>query len=103
MSINRRDFLKVCALGAAATAGSRYFGIAQSAQTNPVNTETLEYIRSTCSPNCTGACGFNAMVYKGRIQSLVQATDYPEKEYNPRGCLRGQSSLNLIYGPDRLK
>jgi anaerobic selenocysteine-containing dehydrogenase len=65
--------------------------------------EALEFIRSTCSPNCTGACGFNAMVYKGRIQSLVQAADYPEKEYNPRGCLRGQSMLNLIYGPDRLK
>jgi anaerobic selenocysteine-containing dehydrogenase len=43
------------------------------------------------------------MVYKGRIQSLVQAADYPDKEYNPRGCLRGQSMLNLIYGPDRLK
>lgn len=43
------------------------------------------------------------MVYKGRIQSLVQAADYPEKEYNPRGCLRGQSLLNLMYGPDRLK
>ena len=38
-----------------------------------------------------------------RIQSLVQAADYPDTEYNPRGCLRGQSSLNLIYGPDRLK
>jgi anaerobic selenocysteine-containing dehydrogenase len=43
------------------------------------------------------------MIYKGRIASLVQAADYPEKEYNPRGCLRGQSMLNLIYGPDRLK
>lgn len=67
------------------------------------DSSVLEYVRSTCSPNCTGACGFNAMVYKGRIQSLVQAADYPEKEYNPRGCLRGQSLLNLMYGPDRLK
>ncbi|OGW41497.1 MAG: molybdopterin oxidoreductase [Nitrospirae bacterium GWD2_57_9] len=103
MSINRRDFLRVCALGAVTTAGSRYFGIAQSAQTNPAGMDSLEFIRSTCSPNCTGACGFNAMLHKGRIQSLVQAADYPEKEYNPRGCLRGQSMLNLIYGPDRLK
>lgn len=103
MSMNRRGFLKVCALGAAAAAGSRYFAIAQSARTNPAGIEALEFIRSTCSPNCTGACGFNAMVHKGRIQSLVQSADYPEKEYNPRGCLRGQSSLNLIYGPDRLK
>ncbi len=103
MSLNRRDFLKVCALGAAAAAGSRYFRIADSAQIDPTGIEAIETIRSTCSPNCTGACGFNAMVYKGRIQSLVQAADYPDKEYNPRGCLRGQSALNLIYGPDRLK
>ncbi len=103
MSLNRRDFLKTCALGAAAAAGSRYFRIAESAQIDPTGLEAIETIRSTCSPNCTGACGFNAMVYKGRIQSLVQAADYPDKEYNPRGCLRGQSSLNLIYGPDRLK
>jgi anaerobic selenocysteine-containing dehydrogenase len=60
-------------------------------------------VRSTCSPNCTGACGFEAVVHKGRIVTLMQAADYPEQEYNPRGCLRGQSMVNLIYGLDRLK
>lgn len=43
------------------------------------------------------------MVYRGRLVALIQAADYPEEEYNPRGCLRGQSMVNLIYGPDRLK
>ncbi|MFO0754701.1 MAG: molybdopterin-dependent oxidoreductase [Thermodesulfovibrionales bacterium] len=100
MGVSRRDFLKICAVGTAAAAGSRYFRPAQSAVRED---GTVEYIRSTCSPNCTGACGFNAMVYKGRIVTLTQAADYPEKEYNPRGCLRGQSTLNLMYGPDRLK
>ncbi len=100
MAMTRRDFMKICAVGTAAVAGSRYFQLAHSAQDD---ISLLQYVRSTCSPNCTGACGFNAMVYKGRIASLVQAADYPEKEYNPRGCLKGQSMLNLIYGPDRLK
>lgn len=100
MGVTRRDFLKYCAIGTAAVAGSRYFQLAHSMQGDNA---AISYIRSTCSPNCTGACGFNAMVYKGRIASLVQAADYPDKEYNPRGCLRGQSMLNLIYGPDRLK
>ncbi len=105
MAISRRSFIKLCALGAGAAAGSRFFRLADSVQGLPQQegAGVLEYVRSTCSPNCTGACGFNAMVYKGRIQSLVQAADYPDPEYNPRGCLRGQSSLNLIYGPDRLK
>ena len=60
-------------------------------------------MRSTCSPNCTCACGFEAVVHKGRIVTLMQSADYPEQEYNPRGCLRGQSMVNLIYGPDRMK
>jgi len=100
MKLTRRELLMTTAAVAAAAAGSRFFRLADSMQ---YDSSVLEYVRSTCSPNCTGACGFNAMVYKGRIASLVQAADYPEKEYNPRGCLRGQSMLNLIYGPDRLK
>ncbi len=100
MKVNRRSFLKYCAVSAAALATSRYF---QLAQTKEILPETIEIVRSTCSPNCTGACGFHAMVYKGKISALIQSADYPEEEYNPRGCLRGQSFLNLIYGPDRLK
>jgi|Deesub1362A_J573_1020465.scaffolds.fasta_scaffold01592_5 anaerobic selenocysteine-containing dehydrogenase len=103
MNLTRRGFVKLCALAATAGTigvGSRYFEIARSAE---MNNGKIELIRSTCSPNCTGACAYNAMVYKGRIVSLIQAADYPEAEYNPRGCLKGQSMLNLIYGPDRLK
>ena len=103
MNLTRRGFVKLCALAATAGTigvGSRYFQIARSAETNGGK---IELVRSTCSPNCTGACAYHAMVYKGRIVSLIQAADYPEAEYNPRGCLKGQSMLNLIYGPDRLK
>jgi hypothetical protein len=65
--------------------------------------EVERLVRSTCSPNCTGACGFKARVTDGRISTLIQAADYPEDSYNPRGCLRGLSMTDLIYGRDRLK
>ncbi len=103
MNVTRRDFVKMCAVGAvSAGISSRYFQIASS-QTSGAETSEIKFVRSTCSPNCTGACAYNAMVYKGRITALIQASDYPESEYSPRGCLKGQSMMNLIYGPDRLK
>ena len=101
MNVTRRDFVKLCAFGAISTGiASRYFQLASSKSSGG---DEIKLVRSTCSPNCTGACAYHAMVYKGRITSLIQAADYPEAEYNPRGCLKGQSMVNLIYGPDRLK
>lgn len=102
MGISRRGFLKISAIGGTLLSGlgSYYFQRVAGIQQSSVELKT---VRSVCSPNCTGACGFEALVYKGRIETLTQAADYPESEYDPRGCLRGQSMVNLIYGPDRLK
>ncbi len=60
-------------------------------------------VRTTDSPNCTGACGWLATVMDDVIVDLKPAADYPCQEYNPRGCLRGMSMTHLIYGPDRVK
>lgn len=60
-------------------------------------------IRTTDSPNCTGACGWLATVENDVIIDLKPAADYPCEEYNPRGCLRGMSMTHMIYGPDRVK
>lgn len=60
-------------------------------------------VRTTDSPNCTGACGWLATVVDDVIVDLKPAADYPCDEYNPRGCLRGMSMTHLIYGPDRIK
>jgi anaerobic selenocysteine-containing dehydrogenase len=103
MTMERRDFIKMC-LAAGACAGLqlkflRYVGDAAASPEEALG----KAIRSTCSPNCTGACGFMAQVVGGRITTLIQSADYPEPEYNPRGCLRGLSMMNLIYGKDRLK
>ena len=62
----------------------------------------ITYTRSTCSPNCTGACGMVAAVKDGKICTLIQAADYPETEYNPRGCLKGTTRNTELYGDDRL-
>lgn len=60
-------------------------------------------VRTTDSPNCTGACGWLATVVDDVIVDLKPAADYPCADYNPRGCLRGMSMTHLIYGPDRVK
>lgn len=60
-------------------------------------------VRTTDSPNCTGACGWLATVIDDVIVDLKPAADYPCEEYNPRGCLRGMAMTHMIYGPDRIK
>lgn len=60
-------------------------------------------VRTTDSPNCTGACGWLATVVDDVIVDLKPAADYPCEDYNPRGCLRGMSMTHMIYGPDRIK
>lgn len=104
IKLSRRQFLQAAAAAGvlAGTGGAMAF-----VRQNPVRAAAgepeLKYVRTTCSPNCTGACGMKAIVENGQIKAIVQAADYPEPEYNPRGCLKGLSMLNLIYGPDRLK
>lgn len=65
--------------------------------------ENVRVVRTTDSPNCTGACGWLATVVDDVIVDLKPAADYPCEDYNPRGCLRGMSMTHLIYGPDRVK
>ncbi|KAB2888592.1 MAG: molybdopterin-dependent oxidoreductase, partial [Desulfobulbaceae bacterium] len=101
MKIDRREFLQgAVGTGCALALGLRFFHFSD----DPAQAAEIErFVRSTCSPNCTGACGFKARVTNGRISTLIQAADYPEDSYNPRGCLRGLSMMDLIYGKDRLK
>ena len=103
MELSRRDFLKMgVAAGAAASLDLRLLRRAGQALAGE-GAAAERLVRSTCSPNDTGACGMLARVVDGRITTLIQAADYPEQGYNPRGCLRGLSMMNLIYGKDRLK
>jgi anaerobic selenocysteine-containing dehydrogenase len=60
-------------------------------------------VRTTCSPNCTGSCGQLAFVRDGRIVKIQQAADFPDEEYNPRGCMKGLSYHLQVHGPDRIQ
>lgn len=102
--LTRRQFIKAsAATGAllAATGTTEKYG--EKVLAEEKTAKKVEYIRTTCSPNCTGACGMVARVEDGEIKTIIQAADYPEPEYNPRGCLKGLSMMNLIYGPERIK
>lgn len=59
-------------------------------------------VRTTCSPNCTGSCGQLAFVRDDKVVKIQQAADYPDLEYNPRGCMKGLSYHLQIYNEDRV-
>jgi anaerobic selenocysteine-containing dehydrogenase len=102
MAVTRRAFLTGTAAGAAGVAAS--VATAPPAEAGPTD-ESLgvdRIVRTTCSPNCTGSCGQLAFVRGERIVKIQQAADYPDIDYNPRGCMKGLSYHQLIYGEDRI-
>lgn len=105
--ITRRSFVK----GAAAAGGmAAVVGASALADPYPPAAKAFAeragdegmWVRTTCSPNCTGACGTKAFVHDGQIKMIDPAADYPYPAYNPRGCLKGLSINTLVHGPDRL-
>ena len=110
MGIDRRTFLKGTA-GAAAGIGMATVlptPDAPRAQSGrdydvPASLPVDRVVRTTCSPNCTGSCGQLAFVRDEVIVKIQQAADYPDGAYNPRGCMKGLSYVNHVYGDDRIR
>jgi anaerobic selenocysteine-containing dehydrogenase len=108
VSIDRRSFLKGAAAGTAAGAVAGLLpptaSPVEAARDFEVGPSLLvdRVVRTTCSPNCTGSCGQLAFVRDGIVVKVQQAADYPDVAYNPRGCMKGLSYVNQIYGPDRI-
>lgn len=64
--------------------------------------EETRVVRTVCPAHCgIDACGILAHVKDGRVIKLEPA-DFPDPKYR-RICLRGLSSLDITYHPDRLK
>jgi anaerobic selenocysteine-containing dehydrogenase len=109
MGTDRRTFLKGAA-GAAAAVGVGSLlpvidppGVKAARDYDvPASLPVDRVVRTTCSPNCTGSCGQLAFVRDGVIVKVQQAADYPDAVYNPRGCMKGLSYVNQIYGEDRI-
>ena len=101
--ISRRTFV---AAGAAAVGGAAALNATTGVKAAAALTEGAplggQWVRTTCSPNCTGACGMEAWVEDGEVRMIRQAADYPYEHYNPRGCLKGLSINTMLHGPDRL-
>ncbi len=107
MTLSRRTFLKgtAVAAGTAATATLPVLGDRVLAGRDHDVTKSLpvdRVVRTTCSPNCTGSCGQLAFVRDGVLVKVQQAADYPDRAYAPRGCMKGLSYLNQVYGADRI-
>ncbi len=109
-SIDRRTILKGAAGAAAGVAGASFLPVIDPPPVRAGRDYDVEpslpvdrVVRTTCSPNCTGSCGQLAFVRDGVMVKIQQAADYPDGAYNPRGCMKGLSYLNQVYGPDRIK
>lgn len=107
MTVSRRTFLKGTAAVAGAAAGTALpvLQAPMRAGRDHDVTRSLpvdKVVRTTCSPNCTGSCGQLAFVRDGILVKVQQAADYPDRAYAPRGCMKGLSYVNQVYGADRI-
>ncbi len=100
--ISRRTFVATAAAGGAAVGLGAVGGADPADALTPAEPLGGSWVRTTCSPNCTGACGAEAWVEDGQVRMVRQAADYPYEHYNPRGCLKGLSVNTILHGPDRL-
>ena len=66
------------------------------------NGNEVQLIRTACPAHCgIDACGILAHV-KGDLVVKLEPADFPDKR-DRRICLRGLSSLDITYHPERLK
>lgn len=65
--------------------------------------EGEKIVRTVNMPNCTGSCGWNVVVKDGVVLRVEPPLDYPDDEYNPRGCMKGQTYHRRVYSPGRVK
>ncbi|MBI3001286.1 MAG: molybdopterin-dependent oxidoreductase [Deltaproteobacteria bacterium] len=106
MKVDRRDFLKIIGLGTAGTAvsGCTLQGVGTALQVTeqeirpPAGPES--WVASTCG-QCTGGCG---ILVRKIGQRAVKIDGNPAHPINRGGlCPLGQSGLQLLYSPDRIK
>src|SRR5829696_7335541 len=104
--VKRRDFLKVLGAGSAAVAtvgcSSEKVGNLVPYLVHPDETVSgvSTYYTTTCR-ECAASCGIIAETRDGRVTKLEGNPDHPMN----RGalCARGQSAVQGLYNPDRLR
>lgn len=105
LSLNRRNFIKA---STAAAAGLSLVGCGNTlTTTNATKTSSQEgkWITAACWHNCGSRCLNKAYVVDGVVvrqktdDTHPDSPDYPQQ----RGCLRGRSQRQQVFGADRLK
>ncbi|WP_221688318.1 molybdopterin-dependent oxidoreductase [Gordonibacter massiliensis (ex Traore et al. 2017)] len=115
-NIDRRQFCKGAAAATAAFGALSLAGCAEgnltetgeaagSAEAFVANEEGAEWIAAPCWHNCGGRCLNKVLVKDGVV--LRQKTDDTHEDSwdwpQSRGCLRGRSTQQQVFGADRLK
>lgn len=102
MNVNRREFLKIGAVGTAGLAVAGYGAnkiVTSIAQEVPEKIDE-KYVSSVCL-QCPGACGIKVRVVNGRAVKIEGNPLHPLNE--GRLCPKGQAGLQVLYDPDRIK
>ena len=108
--LSRRSFLKWSSAlgGSAALAGGLAFGLDEvlPAAAADASSSAGEWITAACWHNCGGQrCVIKAQVVDGVVQRVKTDDTHPDTADQPqiRGCARGRSQQQQIFGADRLK
>ncbi len=100
ISLSRRNFLKLAAATGALAAlygPQDYVFRTLKAATPPAGTK---YVNQLCTM-CVNRCGIMAKVVDGRVVKLDGIPNHPAND--GKICARGQSGVNRLYNPDRIK
>jgi anaerobic dimethyl sulfoxide reductase subunit A len=105
--LTRRSFVKWSAAvgGAAAAAGGLSLGLnTLAASAQPEGSEG-EWVAAACWGNCGGRCLNKAYVVDGVVTRQKTDDTHPDSPDFPqqRGCARGRSQRQRVFGADRLK
>ncbi len=105
MDLNRRNFLKLAGITAAASAlpgCEREVGrlVPYVLPDDEIVPGVADWYASTCR-ECSAGCGIVVRVMEGRAKKIEGNPDHPVN----RGklCARGQAALQGVYNPDRLR
>ncbi len=108
--LTRRSFLKWSGAlgGTVALAAGLDFGLdaVEKAEAADASSSSGEWITAACWHNCGGQrCVLKAQVVDGVVQRVKTDDTHPDTPDQPqiRGCARGRSQQQQIFGADRLK
>lgn len=108
--LSRRSFIKWSSVLGGTVALAEGLGVGlnavQAKATSDASSTAGEWITAACWHNCGGQrCVLKAQVVDGVVQRLKTDDTHPDTMEQPqiRGCARGRSQQQQIFGADRLK